>query len=232
MAELKQFDFDFSGGFLDTTAPAVPIPGWLKTDIKKEPAVEEKKNQAESFSFEPVTRGAVTDYSAFPANRIYIANEKTILKSGAPPWIPPFSQDFMRENAFMPPVLKDRDAYLMAASYNFSKMYRLSLDGLAATIDYYTKYQKALNAEEAKDRKAKHIEEARKWLEENESVKDEDSFHKRYYKGVIAGNEKIITKPVGLLSPNRMTHSQMKLFIDNGLKKGGVCYEATFSVIY
>jgi hypothetical protein len=87
----------------------------------------------------------------------------------------------MRSNAFVPPVIKDRDTYLMAASQNFSKMYRLSLDGLAATIDYYTKYQKALNTEEVKDRNAERLEEAKKWLEENESVKDEDSFHKRYY---------------------------------------------------
>jgi hypothetical protein len=220
MAEYRQPDLDFSGDFLDMTAPVVSIPRLAKTDEQKEPAVERTEDKAESLSFEPVTHGKVADYSAFPANRMYIANEKTILKSGAPPWIPPFSQDFMQSNAFMPPVIKDRDAYLMAASHNFSKMYRLSLDGLAAAIDYYTKYQKALNAEEAKDKTAKRIEEAKKWLEENESVKDEDSFHKRYYKSVIAGNEKSIAKPVRLLSLNRMTHSQMKLFIDNGLKKG------------
>jgi hypothetical protein len=219
MAEYRQPDFDFSGDFLDITAPAASVPRLAKTDEKKEAAVKEMETEAESFSFEPVTRGKVTDYSAFPANRIYIAHEKTILKSGAPPWIPPFSQDFMQSNAFMPPVIKDRDAYLMAASYNFSKMCRLSLDGLAATIDYYTKYQKALNAEKAKDSNAKSLEEAKKWLETNEAVKDEDSFDKRYYRSIIAGNVKSVTKPVRLLSVNRMTHSQMKLFLDNGLGK-------------
>jgi hypothetical protein len=219
MAALKQIDLDFSGDFLDTTAPAVFIPKRLKTDEKKEPEAEQKENKPENFSFEPLTRGAVTDYSAFPANRIYIANEKTILKSAAPPWIPPFSQDFIQENAFMPPVLKDRDSYLMAASYDYSKMYRLSLDGLAATVDYYTKYQKAFNAQEAKDRNAKHLEEAKKWLEENEAVKDEDSRDKHYYKSVIAGNVKSITKQVRLLSLNRMTHPQMNFFNRNGLYK-------------
>ena len=160
MAEYRQPDFDFSDDFLDKTAPAVSVPKppgpAPASNRKQEPALE----TAESFSFEPVTHGAVTDYSAFPANRIYIANEKTILKSGAPPWIPPFDQDFMRCNAFMPPVIKDRDAYLMAASHNFSRMYRLSIDGLAATIDYYTKRQKALNAEEAKEKDPKRLAEA------------------------------------------------------------------------
>jgi hypothetical protein len=222
MAELKQFDLDFSGDFLDTTAPAVSVPRRLKTDEKQAPAIAEKENKPDSFSFEPVTRGAVADYSAFPANRIYIAHEKTILKSSAPPWIPPFSQDFMRENAFMPPVIKDRDAYLMAASYNFSKMYRLSLDGLAATIDYYTKYQKALNNEEAKNTLAKRLEEAREWLGNNENLAEGNSSLKRHYESIVRGELKITTKPVRLLSPNRMIHSQMKLFMDNGLKKGEI----------
>jgi hypothetical protein len=161
VAELKQLDLDFSGDFLDKTAPAVPMPKQSIPDRKQEPATIETENKADGFSFEPVTRGPVTDYSAFPANRIYIANEKTILKSSAPPWIPPFDQDFMRANAFMPAVIKDRDAYLMAASHNFKKMYRLSIDGLAATIDYYTKYQKALNTEEAKHTLARRLEEAK-----------------------------------------------------------------------
>jgi hypothetical protein len=166
MAEYQQPDFNFSDDFLDTTAPAVSFPKPLMPALslteKKEPALESAKNKPETFSFEPAANGVVTDYSAFPANRIYIANEKTILKSGAPPWIPPFDQDFMRGNAFMPPVIKDRDAYLMAASYNFKKMFRLSIDGLAATIDYYTKYQKALNNEDAKTTLAKRLEESKK----------------------------------------------------------------------
>ncbi|MDR2078104.1 MAG: hypothetical protein LBP74_00095 [Treponema sp.] len=219
MADFRQPDFDFSGDFLDTTTPAVSIPKPLRADEKKETAVEEKENKAESFGFEPVTHGKVTDYSAFPANRVYIANEKTILKSGAPPWIPPFDQDFMRYNAFMPPVIKDRDNYLMAASHNFSKMYRLSLDGLAATIDYYTKYQKALNNEDAKTTLAKRLAEAREWLGNNENHTEGNSFLKRYHESVIRGELKVMAKPVRLLSLNRMTHSQMKLFTDNGLGK-------------
>jgi hypothetical protein len=129
--------------------------------MKEESPPQKTEIKPEGFAFEPVTQGNVIDYSAFPANRIYIAHEKTILKSNAPPWIPPFNQDFMRSHAFMPPVIKDRDAYLMAASHNFSTMYRLSLDGLAAAVDYYTKYQKALNNEEAKTTQTRLLTEAR-----------------------------------------------------------------------
>jgi hypothetical protein len=219
MAELKQLDLDFSGDFLDTAAPAAPLPRTSTSDRKEEPAGSNAETKPEGFSFEPVTHGAVTDYSAFPANRIYIANEKTILKSNAPPWIPTFDQDFMRANAYMPPVLKDRDAYLMAASLNFNKMYRLSIDGLAATIDYYTKYQKALNTEETKRTLARRLEEAKEWLGNSKNDEAGNSFLKRYHEGVIRGGLKVRPKPVRLLSINRMTHSQMKLFTDNGLKK-------------
>jgi hypothetical protein len=219
MAELKQLDLDFSGDFLDATAPAVSIPKTAMPNVKEEAPPQKTEARPESFAFEPVTLGNVVDYSAFPANRIYVAHEKTILKSGAPPWIPPFSQDFMRSNAFMPAVIKDRDAYLMAASPNFSKMCRLSLDGLAATIDYYTKYQKALNNEEAKATHARLLTEAREWLEAHKTTNNGSDFHKRYYESIVKGEYKIKVKPVRLLSPSRMTHSQMKLFIDNGLKK-------------
>jgi hypothetical protein len=221
MAELKQLDLDFSGDFLDTAAPAASVPKPLNPAPsltgKKESAVETAKNKPEPFSFEPVANGVVTDYSAFPANRIYIAHKKTILKSGAPPWIPSFDQDFMRGNAFMPPVLKDKDTYLMAASHNFKKMYRLSIDGLAASIDYYTKYEKALNKENAKNKKAGLLKEAEEWLKNNKN--DKDSFRRRYYESIVKGDFKVREKQVRLLSLNRMTHSQMKLFTDNGLKK-------------
>jgi putative component of toxin-antitoxin plasmid stabilization module len=125
----------------------------------------------------------------------------------------------MRGNAYMPPVLKDKDTYLMAASHNFKKMCRLSIDGLAATIDYYTKYQKALNNEEAKNTLARRLEEAKEWLGNPENDTGGNSFLKRFHESVIRGELKVKSKPVRLLSPNRMTHSQMKLFSDNGLKK-------------
>ena len=216
MAGYRQPDFDFSDDFLDKTAPAVSVP---KPVIPEKEEKERAFDKPESYTFEPVNKGAVADYSAFPANRIYIANEKTILKSNAPPWIPPFDQDFMRGNAFMPAVIKDRDAYLMAASHNFSKMFRLSLDGLASTIDYYTKYQKALNNEEAKTTEARLLKEAREWLETNKTVNNGSDFHKRYYESIIKGEDKIKAKPVRLLSTYRMTHSQMRLFTSNGLSK-------------
>ncbi|MDR2079999.1 MAG: hypothetical protein LBP74_09795 [Treponema sp.] len=219
MAELKQFDLDFSGDFLNVTFPAVSLPKVSMPRLKEAPPPPKTEAGPEGFSFDPITRGNVTDYSTFPANRIYIANEKTILKSGAPPWIPPFNQDFMRANAFMPAVLKDRDTYLMAASHNFLKMYRLSIDGLAATVDYYTKYQKALNSKEAEATRTRLLEEARKWLEANKTVHNGSDVHKRYYESIVKGEHKIRVKPVRLLSTSRMTHSQMKLFIDNGLKK-------------
>jgi hypothetical protein len=219
MAERKQLDLNFSGDFLDATAPAVSIPKTAMPKVKEESPPQKTEAKPEGFAFEPVVRGNVVDYSAFPANRIYVANEKTILKSSAPPWIPPFSQDFMRSNPFMPPIIKDRDAYLMAASPKFSKMRRLSLDGLAATIDYYTKYQKALNNEESKATQTRLLTEAREWLETNKTVNNGSDFHKRYYESIVKGEHKIKVKPVRLLSPSRMTHSQMKLFIDNGLKK-------------
>jgi hypothetical protein len=219
MAELKQLDLDFSSDFLDATSPSVSLSKVLIPSSKTETPPKKTEAGPEGFSFEPVTRSNVTDYSAFPANRIYIAHEKTILKSGTPPWIPPFNQDFMRANAFMPPVLKDRDAYLMAASRNFSTMYRLSLDGLAATVDYYTKYQKALNNEEAKTTRTRLLKEAKEWLEVNKNVDNGNDFHKRYYESIIKGEYKIRVKQVRLLSPSRMTHAQMKLFTDNGLEK-------------
>jgi hypothetical protein len=114
MAELKQFDLDFSGDFLDTTTPAKPVPKELIPDKKREPVIETTKNKTEGYDFEPVTNGVVTDYSPFPANRIYIANEKTILKSGAPPWIPPFDQEFMRANAYLYIAYKRKDIPIIA----------------------------------------------------------------------------------------------------------------------
>ncbi|MDR0386788.1 MAG: hypothetical protein LBH57_02005, partial [Treponema sp.] len=222
MATANQLDFDFSNDFLNVTAPAVSVPKPSNPDRKAKPAITETENEAGGFNFEPVTRNEVTDYSPFPANRIYIANEKTILKSNAPPWIPPLDQAFMRANSFMPPVLKDKDTYLMASSYNLKKMYRLSLDGLAATVDYYTKYQKALNNQEAKNTAARRVKEAREWLENKGKSADENPFYKRYYEKIIREEHKIRPKPVRMLPVNRMTTSQMNLFIDNGLKKDQV----------
>jgi hypothetical protein len=222
MVDFKQLDFDFSGDFLNVAAPAASASKLPITHEQQTQAAANAEAKQQDISFLPIMRGMIADYSAFPANRIYIANEKTILKSEAPPWIPPFDQNFMRANAFMPPVIKDNDSYLMAASRDFKKMYRLSLDGLAATIDYYTKYQKALNQEEAKTTLEKRMEEARQWLGNKENDTEEASFLKRHYEGILKGELKVIPKSVRLLSTSRMTHSQMKLFMDNGLKKDQV----------
>jgi hypothetical protein len=50
--------------------PKAAIPG-----LKAEPPPRKTEAGPEGFSFEPVICGSVTDYSAFPANRIYIALE-------------------------------------------------------------------------------------------------------------------------------------------------------------
>jgi hypothetical protein len=210
-----QLDFDFEKAAPETSVFAIPgstqeIPS--KQKIETIPA--------HGFHFEPRVDGTVADYSAFPANRMYIANDKTILTAERPQWVPPLNYDYVCRNCHIPPVCKIRENYILSTGQDDPQYYKLSLAGFAATIDYYVKYGKALNRQEAIDKNNRLLEEAKDILNNDKSLTP-DSYSYRYYKSIIDGNHKIKPQSIRLLSDKSMTRTQSQLFKKNGLNEEG-----------
>jgi hypothetical protein len=232
--------------------------GRIKTDIELVKAFHTAKTETEknTSSFKPFFDKGVWDYTAYPANRILLANEKGILERPRPEWIPPMDQAAMDSLKFMPVFYKEGENFLVQAKTsdvetledNYHRhstrvtKYRLSPEVLAASIDYYEKYQKALNKwNEEKDWK-RRVAYAKWALMEPETrpewtPADADSFRsvpsgepfvsrtqklddyerehfERYFNGYYKPSK---ARPVRTLSKNLMHHGQFDFMEANGI---------------
>jgi hypothetical protein len=170
--------------------------------------------------FEPRIDGNIADYSGIPANRLYAANEKTILVTEKPQWIPPLDYPFVEQNCHIPPVCKTGENYVLRSGRDNPQYYKVSLDGFAATVDYYVKYGKAINKREAEERNIRLLDEARKKMNDTDNPVDPESYDYRYYKSILNGTYKSIKpSPIRLLSARSMTRTQAQFFKENNVGK-------------
>jgi hypothetical protein len=210
----KQVEFDFDSDILEQAfAEEKAIPRSMPQ--KKEQAIK----TADEFHFEPIVNGNIVDYSDFPANRMYIAKGKNILTTERPQWVPPFEYGFIERNSHMPPVRKMDEYFYMSSGKDDPLYYKMSLDGFAATVDYYVKYGKALNRREAEAKNISLIEEAKKKLNDKEHPLNTESYDYRYYASILNGTHKVRPSPIRLLSIRTMTRSQAAFFKENGIGK-------------
>ena len=104
----------------------------------------------------------VIDYTGIEHNKVYLVNRKDILTNPRPSWIPEFDKDGLIADDFLPVCVKDSDGYYYVQSKLEKKdeviekaggrshkreewecrYYKMSLDLLSATIDYYLKYRR------------------------------------------------------------------------------------------
>jgi hypothetical protein len=210
----KQGELDFDGD----------LPEKALSSGKSIPRVMPKKAEptiktVDEFHFEPLIDGNIADYSHFPANRMYIANRKNILTAERPQWVPPFEYKFIERNCHIPPVREIGGLYYMSSGKDDPLYYKVSLDGFAATIDYYVKYGKALKRKEAEEKNISQIEEANNKLNDKEHPLNPDSFDYRYYTAILKGTDKVKSSPIRFLSIRSMTQAQASFFKDNGIGK-------------
>jgi hypothetical protein len=210
----KQGEFDF-----DKTLPEKVFPvGYAVPSIAKQKITPAAK-KADNFHFEPLIDGNIADYSHFPANRMYVAQGKNILSTERPQWVPPFEYKFVDDNCHIPPVRKIDENYYIKSGKDDPLYYKVSLDGFAATIDYYVKYGKALNRRKADEKNISLIEKAKIKLNDKEHPLNPQSYDYRYYTAILKGTEKVRPSPIRLLSIRSMTRSQAAFFRENGIDK-------------
>jgi hypothetical protein len=210
----RQGELDFDGVL---PGKAFPAGGTVPREKpqKTEPAVK----TAEGFHFEPPVDGGIADYSQFPANRMYIAAGKNILAAERPQWVPPFDYQFIERSCHIPPVRKIGEQYFITSGRTDPACYKMSLDGFAATVDYYIKYGKALNKQKSDEKNNRLIQEAKDKFNDKENPPAPGSFDYRYYKAVLDGTNKVKPAPIRLLSIRSMTHSQAAFFRENNIGK-------------
>ena len=113
-----------------------------------------------SFTPEVYEKNGLTviDYTKVEHNQIYLVNKKDILTKPRPDWIPELDEDGLFADSYLPTCAKDSDGTFYVLSKKItgkeilkingrngqqntyeSKYYRMSLDLLSATIDYYIK---------------------------------------------------------------------------------------------
>lgn len=113
--------------------------------------LEAEDIELKEYAFTPTEIEAdgtkVIDYSGVEHDRIFLVNTKGILDKERPSWMPELDVSDLRQNNFLPPCVKDKatgDYYVL----NNKTVYKMSLDILAATVDYYLKrereYQKSI----------------------------------------------------------------------------------------
>lgn len=113
--------------------------------------LEAEDIELKEYAFTPTEIEAdgtkVIDYTGVEHDRIFLVNTKGILDKERPSWIPELDVSDLRQNNFLPPCVKDKatgDYYVL----NNKTVYKMSLDILAATVDYYLKrereYQKSI----------------------------------------------------------------------------------------
>lgn len=107
----------------------------------------------------------VTDYTDIEHNRIFLVNRNNILTKPRPSWIPDMDMVCLERDSFLPVCVRDsdgnyfvqksvldipeeKDASKLTAKEKFTKYrkntyYKMTLDLLAATVDYYIKLKRA-----------------------------------------------------------------------------------------
>lgn len=107
----------------------------------------------------------VTDYTDIEHNRIFLVNRNNILTKPRPSWIPDIDMVCLERDSFLPVCVRDsdgnyfvqksvldipeeKDASKLTAKEKFTKYrkntyYKMTLDLLAATVDYYIKLKRA-----------------------------------------------------------------------------------------
>jgi hypothetical protein len=210
----KQGEFDFDGELQGKPASdGKTIPRMMHQNA------ELAKKKVDELHFKPFINGNIADYSHFPANRMYIAREKDILAAERPQWVPPFEYEFIERNCHMPLVGKIDEQYYMQSGKDDPLYYKVSLDGFAATVDYYVKYGKALKRQKAEAENSSLIEEARIKLNDQEHPLNPESFDYRNYTAILKGTKKVRPSPIRLLSIRSMTRSQAAFFKEHGIGK-------------
>jgi hypothetical protein len=220
-----QLSFDFSGLEKNssnvhharpvTYKPLSMTENSLEVKVDKNP----KEKPKEEFKFEPKVDGSITDYTEYPPIKMYIANEKTVKNTERPAWIPLYDTRFIKRNYFMPPVMKIGQNYVMMADQGTTKYYKMSLDGLASTIDYYIKQEKAERRDDAKRKNDELLDTAKKALANDEKALALDTYRQRYYKAVLEGKKVYKPRPLRILSTMRMTNDQMGFLLRNNMDK-------------
>lgn len=125
--------------------------------------------ELKDYAFEPETYTVndvqITDYTGIEHDKIFLVNKKDILTKPRPSWIPELDENCLEREDFLPHCVKDSDGYYFVQKtslevpedYNGPKLsdyekrqkftkktyYKMSLDLIAATCDYYIKKRKA-----------------------------------------------------------------------------------------
>lgn len=125
--------------------------------------------ELKDYAFEPETYTVndvqITDYTGIEHDKIFLVNKKDILTKPRPSWIPELDENCLEREDFLPHCVKDSDGYYFVQKtsldvpedYNGPKLsdyekrqkftkktyYKMSLDLIAATCDYYIKKRRA-----------------------------------------------------------------------------------------
>ena len=125
--------------------------------------------ELKDYAFEPKTYTVndvqITDYTGIEHDKIFLVNKKDILTKPRPSWIPELDENCLEREDFLPHCVKDSDGYYFVQKtslevpedYNGPKLsdyekrqrftkktyYKMSLDLIAATCDYYIKKRRA-----------------------------------------------------------------------------------------
>lgn len=125
--------------------------------------------ELKDYAFEPETYTVndvqITDYTGIEHDRIFLVNKKDVLTKPRPSWIPELDENCLEREDFLPHCVKDSDGYYFVQKtsldvpedYNGPKLsdykkrqkftkktyYKMSLDLIAATCDYYIKKRRA-----------------------------------------------------------------------------------------
>ena len=125
--------------------------------------------ELKDYAFEPKTYTVndvqITDYTGIEHDKIFLVNKKDILTKPRPSWIPELDENCLEREDFLPHCVKDSDGFYyvqktsleVPEDYNGPKLsdyekrqkftkksyYKMSLDLIAATCDYYIKKRRA-----------------------------------------------------------------------------------------
>ncbi len=129
--------------------------------------IEAEDIKLEEYRFSPtvykINNKEVIDFTGIEHDKIFLVNKKDILNKPRPDWIPEFDSDGLSVDSYLPVCAKDEDGSYFVISkkaveidtcikQNYrlykknafeKKYYRMSLNLLAATVDYYIKYRRA-----------------------------------------------------------------------------------------
>ncbi|GHU84508.1 hypothetical protein FACS189473_2040 [Spirochaetia bacterium] len=98
--------------------------------------------------FSPSINGNTHDYTACKANTVFLADEKTILDTQRPPYIPEIDLKYMRYHHFLPPFYREGENVIVK-DLDKNHVYKMTPEVFVATVDYYAKAQKAHNKKTA-----------------------------------------------------------------------------------